>query len=337
MALNKVMGWAVALGLTCAAGPALADITIYSGQHKAGTDAVAKAFTEKTGIQVNVKKGSSEQMAGQLAEEGERTPADVFWAEQTSPMLMLSQKGLLVKLPENVVQAMHGEGYDAVPKAENQDWVATSGRARVVAYNPDLIKEEELATSVLDYAKPEWKGRIGFVPTSGAFLEQIIGMTDMLDEETALNWLLGLKDNGKQYAKNSVALAAVERGEIPAALINNYYWHNMVREQGGLDKVKSRLNFIGHEDPGAMMTYATIAVLNGSDNQDEAVKFVEYAVSQEGQQAFANERAEYPLRADVQSSFDLKPYKEIGAPKTSVTTFEDKEKAARLLEKAGLK
>ena len=329
--------WATLVAAALCSAQALADITIYSGQHKSGSEAVAQAFTQATGIKTTVRQGSSEQMAGQLAEEGKRTPADVFWAEQVSPMLSLSQHGLLAKLPEDVIAATSGPGFDAVPLAENQDWVATSGRARVVVYDPDLIDESELADSVLDYATPEWAGKVGYVPTSGAFLEQVAGIVKLEGEDAALAWLEGLKENQKSYAKNSVALAAVERGAVPLALINNYYWYNMVREAGSIDKVKSRLDYIGHKDPGAMMTFAAIAVLENAGNKDEAQQFVEFVVSQEGQQIFADLRAEYPLRADVKSSFDLYPYADIDAPTVSATTIEDKDNAIRLIEKAGLK
>lgn len=316
---------------------AMADVTLYSGQHPSGTEAVTQAFTKATGIKVVIKQGSSEQMAGQLVEEGERTPADVFWAEQITPMLSLSQFGLLAALPEDVIAATSSAGYDTVPLAEKRDWVATSGRARVVVYDPQQIQADELAESVLDYAKPEWAGRVGYVPTSGAFLEQIMGITKLKGEDAALAWLQGLKKYQKSYAKNSVALTAVERGAVPLALINNYYWYNMAREAGGPDKVRSRLAFIGHKDPGAMMTYAAIAALEHSDNRDEALQFVRFVVSQEGQAVFANLRAEYPLRSDVESSFDLYPYAQVDPPAIGVTTFEDKEKALALLEKAGLK
>ncbi|MCK9515486.1 MAG: extracellular solute-binding protein [Ottowia sp.] len=316
---------------------AVADITVYSGQHKSGSEAVAQAFTKATGIKTTLRQGSSEQMAGQLVEEGERTPADVFWAEQITPMLSLSEIGLLAKLPSDVISATSGAGYESVPLAENGDWVATSGRARVVVYNPDLISKDELADSVLDYAKPEWEGKVGYVPTSGAFLEQVIGIAKLEGEDAALAWLEGLKKYQKSYAKNAVAMTAVERGAVPLALINNYYWYNMAREAGSLDNVKSRLDYIGHQDPGAMMTYAAIAVLEHSGNKDEAMQFVEFVVSQEGQQVFADLRAEYPLRSDVSSSFELYPYAKIEPPTISITTFDDKENALHLLEKAGLK
>lgn len=317
--------------------PAFADVTVYSGQHKAGTKAVAEAFTKATGINVIVKRGSTEQFAGQLSEEGSESPADVFWSEQIPPMLALSDKELLAPLADDVIAATSGKGMEAVPKAVSKDWVATSGRARVVAFNPNKIKESELASSVLDYAKPEWKGRIGFVPTSGAFLEQVIAITKLKGKDVAKAWLTGLKEYGKEYAKNSVALEAVERGEISVALINNYYWYNMLREKGGEDKVNSRLHFIGRQDPGAMVTYAAIAVVKGSENKDEATQFVKFVVSKDGQQAFSDVRAEYPLRADVQSSFKMMPYADLDAPVIPGTTFEDRQSAVSLLEEVGLK
>ena len=329
--------WATLVAAALCSAQALADITIYSGQHQSGSEAVAQAFTAATGIKATIKQGSSEQMAGQLVEEGERTPADVFWAEQISPMLSLSQAKLLAPLPGDVIAATSGAGYETVPLAENKDWVATSGRARVVVYDPDQIAHDALADSVLDYAKPEWEGKVGYVPTSGAFLEQVMGIVKLEGDDVALAWLQGLKKYQKPYAKNAVALTAVERGAIPLALINNYYWYNMAREAGGADNVKSRLDYIGHQDPGAMMTYAAIAVLEHSGNRDEAVQFIQFVVSQEGQAVFADLRAEYPLRSDVKSSFDLYPYSRIEPPVIGITTFEDKENALRLLEKAGLK
>ena len=132
--------------------------------------------------------------------------------------------------------------------------------------------------SVLDYATPKWKGKIGYVSTSGAFLEQVVALSKMKGDKVALNWLKGLKENGKLYAKNSVALQAVENGEVPAALINNYYWYNLAKEKG-VENLKSRLYFVRHQDPGALVSYSGAAVLKASKNQAEAQKFVDFLAS----------------------------------------------------------
>ncbi|WP_421566401.1 iron ABC transporter substrate-binding protein [Ochrobactrum sp. EDr1-4] len=335
--MHLIFGLPAIFSVVISVTPAIADVTIYSGQHEAGTKAVASAFTKETGIKVVVKRGSTEQFAGQLAEEGNESPADVFWSEQIPPLLALAEKGLLAPLNASLIAQTNGQGFKFVPKAAGRDWVATSGRARVVVYDPKQIAESKLAASILDYSRPEWKGRIGYVPTSGAFLEQVIAITKLKGEEAARSWLTGLKENGKLYARNSVALKAVEAGELPAALINNYYWYNMLREQGSLDKVRSRLHFIGHEDPGAMITYAGIGVVKASVNKEEANKFVEFVVSKNGQQVFSNVRAEYPLRSDVKSPFGMMPYTELEAPVVPATTFLDREAALKLLEEVGLK
>ncbi|EGC64302.1 Major ferric iron-binding protein precursor, partial [Neisseria meningitidis 961-5945] len=223
-----------------------------------------------------------------------------------------------------------------VPVAAKKDWVALSGRSRVVVYDTRKLSEKDLEKSVLNYATPKWKNRIGYAPTSGAFLEQVVAIVKLKGEAAALKWLKGLKEYGKPYAKNSVALQAVENGEIDAALINNYYWHAFAREKG-VQNVHTRLNFVRHRDPGALITYSGAAVLKSSQNKDEAKKFVAFLASKEGQRALTAVRAEYPLNPHVVSTFNLEPIAKLEAPQVSATTVSEKEHATRLLEQAGMK
>ena len=320
-------------GLMAFAGFASADITVYNGQHKEGSQAVADAFTKATGIKVTLNSAKSDQLAGQLKEEGDKTPADVFFSEQTAPFAALSDAGLLEPLSADTIKQTAHKG---VPVAPKKDWVALSGRSRVVVYDHTKLSEKDMEKSVLDYATPKWKDKIGYVPTSGAFLEQVVALSKMKGDKVALNWLKGLKENGKLYAKNSVALQAVENGEVPAALINNYYWYNLAKEKG-VENLKSRLYFVRHQDPGALVSYSGAAVLKASKNQAEAQKFVDFLASKKGQEALVAVRAEYPLRADVVSPFNLEPYAKLEAPVVSATTAQDKEHATKLIEEAGLK
>ncbi|HHF5475148.1 TPA: iron ABC transporter substrate-binding protein [Haemophilus influenzae] len=310
-----------------------ADITVYNGQHKEAATAVAKAFEQETGIKVTLNSGKSEQLAGQLKEEGDKTPADVFYTEQTATFADLSEAGLLAPISEQTIQQTAQKG---VPLAPKKDWIALSGRSRVVVYDHTKLSEKDMEKSVLAYATPKWKGKIGYVSTSGAFLEQVVALSKMKGDKVALNWLKGLKENGKLYAKNSVALQAVENGEVPAALINNYYWYNLAKEKG-VENLKSRLYFVRHQDPGALVSYSGAAVLKASKNQAEAQKFVDFLASKKGQEALVAVRAEYPLRADVVSPFNLEPYEKLEAPVVSATTAQDKEHAIKLIEEAGLK
>lgn len=312
---------------------ALADLTIYSGQHKKGVEAIVEAFTAETGIKITLNSGKSEQLAGQIKEEGDKSPADIFYSEQLPPIASLSYEGLLATLPDNIIKQTEFEG---VPQAQNKDWIALSGRSRVVVFDNKKLSEKEMEKSVLDYATPKWKDRIAYVPTSGAFLEQVVAITKLNGEDAALNWLKGLKENGKLYANNKVALQAVENGEVDAALINNYYWYNLAKEKGA-ENLNSRLYFIKNHDAGALITYSGIAILKSSQHQDEAQKFVEFVSSKKGQEIMVSKFAEYPLRPDVVSPFNLTPYAELQAPVVTPTTAEEKQQALSLIEKAGLK
>jgi len=322
----------LAAALLCSA-PAFADITVYNGQHPEATKALVAAFTQDTGIKVTLNSGKGAQLAGQLKEEGAKSPADVFYTEQTAAFADLSKAGLLAQIPANVIAQTAQKG---VPTAAKKDWIALSGRARVVVYDRTKLSEKDFPKSVLDFATPAWKDKIGYVPTSGAFLEQVVAIVKMKGQKAALDWLKGLKAYGKLYAKNSVALQAVERGEVPAALINNYYWYSLAKEKGAAN-LNSRLHFIRHQDPGALVSYSGAAVLKSSKNQAEAQKFIAFMAGKKGQEVLAAARAEYPLHAGVKSGFDLEPCAKLEAPVVSATTAEDEALAKKLIEAAGLK
>src|SRR5690625_3770366 len=120
--MRRIPALAAILGSTLLAGHVMADVTIYSGQHESGTKIVADASTEATGIKTVIRKGSSEQFAGQLTEEGERTPADVFWSEQIPPILALSDRGLLAERDDDIIAATSGGGFEDDPTDPGHDW-----------------------------------------------------------------------------------------------------------------------------------------------------------------------------------------------------------------------
>jgi ABC-type Fe3+ transport system, periplasmic component len=123
------------LGLTLLAPAAYAadpvTLTLYNGQHKEVGDNLAAAFEAKTGIHVNVRKGSSNQLASQIMEEGDRSPADVFYAEESPPLNSLGEQGFLAKADDSTLQALPKEYV-----AANGTWIGVTARTRVVAFNP---------------------------------------------------------------------------------------------------------------------------------------------------------------------------------------------------------
>jgi iron(III) transport system substrate-binding protein len=303
-------------------------LTLYNGQHKEVGDELAKAFEAKTGIHVNVRKGSSNQLASQVVEEGARSPADVIYTEESPPLNKLGEQGLLAKIDAGTLEVL--------PKdyiGSQGDWMGVTARTRVVAFNPKLIAEKDLPKSVLDFARPEWQGKVGFVPTSGAFQEQAVAIIKLHGREAAEEWLTGLRAFGKVYSNNMVALKAVENGEIASVLVNNYYWFALKKEKTNLD---SQLHYFTNGDAGGLITVSSAAALKSSKHPQEAQQLLAFMVSEEGQRVITNTSAEYPLRKGMESSRGLKPFSELQPPKVTPADLGNAQEALDLERDVGL-
>lgn len=305
-------------------------LTLYNGQHAQTTKALVAGFLESTGIAVTVRNGTSAQLASQISEEGDRSPADVFFSEESPPLISLAGKKMLAPIAPGTMELV-----PATYRAPESDWIGVSARCRVVAYNTSLVEIQELPASVMDFAKPEWKGRVAIVPTSGAFLEQIVAVSILKGRAAALDWLKGLKENASIYNTNSAAMKAVETGDIATALINNYYWFSLAAELGA-ENMHSALFYQGDNDPGGLVTVSAAGILKTAKNPDAAQKFLAYMVSEEGQKIIVRTMAEYPVRPGVKSPYDLKPLEEIDPPDISIADIGDAAEADELQREAGL-
>ncbi|MCU7648828.1 extracellular solute-binding protein [Pseudomonas piscis] len=321
-----LLGLTLATPITQAAEPV--SLTLYNGQHKEVGEAVAKAFEAKTGIHVNVRKGSSNQLASQVVEEGERSPADVIYSEESPPLNKLGEQGLLAQTDTATLAVLPKEYV-----ASNGTWIGITARVRVVAFNPKLVAEKDLPTSVLEFSQPQWQGKIGFVPTSGAFQEQAVAIIKLHGMDVAEEWLTGLRAFGKIYSNNMVALKAVENGEVAAVLANNYYWFALQRERGQLD---SKLHYFTNGDAGGLITVSSAAVLKSSKHPKEAQQFLAYMASEEGQRVITQTTAEYPLHKGMESNRGLKPFGELNPPRVTPADLGNAEQALELERDVGL-
>lgn len=147
--------FAMVLGTPAAMAADPVALTLYNGQHKEIGEAIAKAYEAKTGIHINIRKGSSNQLASQIIEEGDRSPADVIYTEESPPLNNLGELGLLAKIDDSTLQVLPKEYV-----AGNGTWMGVTARTRVVAFNPKVIDEKDLPPSVMDFADPEWDGKI---------------------------------------------------------------------------------------------------------------------------------------------------------------------------------
>ncbi|WP_327586767.1 iron ABC transporter substrate-binding protein [Nonomuraea sp. NBC_00507] len=317
-------------GATATAAPQSSTLVIYSGRDEALISPLLEKLERSTGSKVEVRYGDSAELAGQLLEEGDKTQADLFLSQDAGALGALGQQGRLEPLPQQSLDKV-GQAY----RAQDGTWVGLSGRARVIAYNPD--KAAKAPDSVRDLTKPEWKGKVGYAPTNASFQAFVTGMRVLDGDEATRTWLRDFKANDpKVYEKNGAILDAVDSGEISLGLINHYYWFEKAAEVGA-DKMTAKLHFPAKGDPGALVNVAGVGVIKGSDQEAAAGKAVDYLLSAEAQTYFADETKEYPLAAGVTSTVEgLPPLESIDAPKIDLSKLSSLQETLVMLQEAGM-
>ncbi|QCU78244.1 extracellular solute-binding protein [Citricoccus sp. SGAir0253] len=284
-------------------------LQVYSAQHIEVTEAVAEAFTEETGIPTQVRDGQDSSMGHMIVQEGEASPADVFLTENSPAMTVVEREGLLAEVDQGTREQLRE---DLSPSSGL--WVPIAARSTVLVYNPDLISEDELPTSMMDLADPEWAGKWGAAPGGADFQAIVAGMLAERGEEETRAWLESLAENAEVYQNNIATMKAVNAGEVPVGIMYHYYWYRDQAEAGE-GSGNTRLHYFGGEDPGAFVSLSAGGVLASSDMPDEAQQFLEYVTGPKGQQALVDSGSmEYAVGEGVESDPALPPLDELEAP-----------------------
>ncbi|MFD9522498.1 iron ABC transporter substrate-binding protein [Streptomyces sp. NPDC059979] len=307
-----------------------AGLVIYSGRNEKLVDPLLDALEKAVGTTVAVRYGESAELAAQIQEEGGKTKAGLFFSQDAGALGALSGKGLLERLPQPSLDKV-----DPAFRGDAGDWVGTSGRVRVLAYNPGQVSK--VPDSVHDLVKPEWKGKIGYVPTNASFQAFVTGMRVLEGDDATRTWLKGLKANEpKVYDNNLKVLDGVGKGEVSLGLVNHYYWYEQVAEKGE-SKVKAKIHFLPGGDPGALVNVAGVGVIKGSPQSAAAQKAADFLLSETAQKYFADDTKEYPLAAGVTSSVkNLPPLASLNAPKIDLGQLDSLQATLKMLQEAGM-
>lgn len=326
---NLLLVSAVSAGLLLT-GCAPADnqsLTIYSGRSEELIAPLIERFEQETGVAVEVRYAGTAELAAQLLEEGENTPADLFLSQDAGALGALSGEALFVDLPAETLELV-----DPAYRSAAGDWVGLSGRARVMVFDPSAVNT--IPKSVLELAESSWAGKVGIAPGNASFQAFVTALRLLEGEDVATSWLAAMKQNAVVFENNNAILDAVESGQISLGLINHYYWHKRLAEVG-YEALKSRVTFFEEGDAGNLINIAGIGMLQESEN---ARTFVDFLLSAESQQYFVVETAEYPLLigADTKSNPSLLPLVDLPAPEIDLGSLADLQTTLDLIRAAGL-
>jgi iron(III) transport system substrate-binding protein len=305
-------------------------LTIYAGRSQNLVQPLLEQFAEDTGIDIRVRYGDGTDLALGILEEGENSPADVYYGQDVGAFGALKAEGRLSRLPESILNTV-----DPAFRSPEGLWVGISGRQRVMVYSTEEIDPATLPTSVLDYAGPDWRGRIGVVPRSDGFPEFITALRLTRGDDFTRQWLTDLKSNNPiAFPNNISAIQAVANGEIDVAFLNHYYLFRFLEEEG--EDFGARNYYFTNGDLGGLFLVAGAGILDSSEHKEEAQRFIEYMLSPAAQQYFTDNTHEYPLVPGVEADPELQPLSQIDPPEIDLSDLTDLEGSLEMMRQTGI-
>lgn len=269
-------------------------LVVYSGRNKSLIEPLLERF-QSAGRKLEVRYGETAELVATLLEEGERTPCDVFIAQDAAALGMLSRTGMLRALPDDLL------GRLPVSFASPQgDWIGLSGRARVVVYNTESVGPEDLPQTLDEVTAPRFRGRFGLAPGNASFQAHMAVYRAVHGPEALAKLLAGMAANEpKRYPKNSPIVEAAIQGEIDWGLVNHYYLWRALAENP--EATAANAFMVGDEVSG----FINLAGVGALSDRPQAIELVRFLVSDEAQEYFAEETFEYPVVAGVESAIEL--------------------------------
>ncbi len=311
-------------------------LVVYSGRSMALVDSLVVRFEAATGINADVRYGKDAQLLAAIQEEGEGSPADVFWANTVGALASARSNNLLADLPEDV---MSRPGAFRPP---HNKWVPITARFRVLAYNEDEITVDQLPSSVLDLPNlDEFEGRVGWTPTYSSFQDFLTAMRHLHGADTTRMWLTEMQElEPKAYPSNTPMIQALAAGEIDIALTNHYYVlrtkygggeggyegresqaevqgrpHNLRvgderspfkfasvgESEGGVSgpQVPIEMYYFESGDVGNLALVTGAGILQTSERRENALRFLRFLHSEQAQRFAAGQVHEYPVMSGV--------------------------------------
>ena len=329
MAAGLVAGFVGACSDSGDDGP---DLVIYSGRAESLVGPILERFEEESGLDIRIQYADTSELTPTLLEEGENSPADVFFSQDAGALAALANEDMLAELPASLL-----DGVDDRFRDPDGRWTGVTGRARVIGYNTERVAEADLPKSVFEVTDPKWKGRVGFPPTNASFVAYVSALIESVGRAETKAFLEGLKANeAKRYDNNVLALEAVAAGEVDLALVNHYYLYANFRDEPDAPLANHYPGQDG-DGEGTFVNVAGVGILESSERKDAARQLVEFLLGEEAQEYFRDETSEYPLRDGI-DPIDALP------PLTSLETIDvplsqlgkDLEASTELLKEVGL-
>jgi len=276
------------------------EVNLYSYRQPFLIQPMLEAFTEETGIEVNVvyaEKGMLER----LKAEGENSPADAVLTADIGRLNDMVEAGVLQPVHSDVLE----RNIPAQYRHPDGLWFGLTSRARVIFASRDRVGTEEVVTYE-DLADPKLKGRVCTRSGKHVYMVSLIAsVIAHVGEDKAEQWLRGVRDNlaRKPQGNDRAQAKAIYEGICDVAVANTYYMGKMATNDEKPEQKEwaesVRIVFPNQDDRGTHVNVSGAAVTRSAKNRDNAIRLLEFLSGDYAQQLYAEQNFEYPVKAGV--------------------------------------
>jgi iron(III) transport system substrate-binding protein len=333
--LTRIAAALVAIASIGSVASAQGEVNIYSYREPQLIDPLLKAFTTKTGIKTNVVFASA-GLNERLAAEGKNSPADVLLTVDAGRLSEAKDAGLTQAVDSAVLKSVPVQFRDA-----GDHWFGLTMRGRVIYASKERVKQDTITYEEL--ADPKWKGKICIRSGQHVYNTSLVAtLIAHKGEAYAEEWLKGVKANlaQKPAGGDREQVRDVRNGKCDLAVGNTYYMALMMTNEKNPEQKEwasaVKILFPNAADRGTHVNISGVALAKNAPNRANAVKLMEFLVSDEAQQLYATANNEYPVSTKVQPSQIVQswgPLKADTLPLDNIGKY--RKRASELVDKAG--
>jgi len=290
-----------ALALSLLSAPVLAaeEVNLYSARKEALIKPLLDNFTKQTGIKVNLVTGKAKTLLKRLQSEGRNTPADMLLTTDAGNLHAATTAHLLQPVDSSILKATVPQNL----RDPKDHWYALSTRSRVIVHSKERVKASDLSTYE-DLADPKWKGRICIRSSNNIYNQSLLAsLISHNGAKQAESWAKGVVANMAQPPKGNdrAQVKAVAVGVCDIAVINTYYMGVMLHKDADQKKAASKVSvfFPNQSDRGAHINISGAGIIKGAKHKENAIKLLEFLVSDEAQRWYAQANHEYPVKPGI--------------------------------------
>ena len=270
------------------------ELNLYSSRHYDTDERLYSDFEAQTGIKINRIEGKADELIERMKAEGANSPADVLLTVDAGRIWRADQAGLLQPIASEALERRvpahlrHPEG----------KWFGFSQRARIIFYAKDRVDNPPQTYEAL--ADPAYKGKVCTRSSSNIYMLSLMSsIIEHAGEDAAKSWAEGLYANRARDPQggDTDQLRGIVSGECDIVVSNTYYFVRGLK--GPVKGLSDGVDNIGWVFPnqsgrGAHVNISAGGVAASAKNRENAVRFLEYLVSEQAQQYFSEGNNEYP-------------------------------------------